>query len=406
FASISTEESKYKTTHFSAEITLNHSNEKLTKNLNIPNESLHLESKTDIYSWLLFQGSTYQNIDKVYLLNSDQVILSTKGFYTDTSEICFSSNKLAPFSLGSPLLRDVLLQSGQLPLTQNVYLPISIEEWQIFNIQNFSTRGFVETTILKVEDKTAVADVVFVNENNEVIEKIFGYHVKSLKPTPEYPHPKDISDRSFIENKITEGFKSYEHLLTDQPQLIVYKHSELFNSLESETRHQIEQQVFTEKYASVNGIDQEKITWLDSGKPQIANSNLQISIAHSRTLLLMTIGQNIQGCDLEFVERRTLEQWLDLLGNQYQTLLQEFKNYDDTLCSFATRLWCVKESIFKATGIFPQLITVEMKSQKGVIFTAQVVNNSFHVLTFPVNIWHKNIVIVASLVHRQNLVLI
>ncbi|MEA5529052.1 SDR family NAD(P)-dependent oxidoreductase [Dolichospermum sp. UHCC 0684] len=406
FAAISTEESNYKTPHFSAEITLNHSNEKLTKNLNIPNESLHLESKTDIYSWLLFQGSTYQNIDKVYLLNSDQVILSTKGFYTDTSEICFSSNKLAPFSLGSPLLRDVLLQSGQLPLTQNVYLPISIEEWQIFNIQNFSTRGFVETTILKVEDKTAVADVVFVNENNEVIEKIFGYHVKSLKPTPEYPHPKDIGDRSFIENKIIEGFKSYEHLLTDKPQLIVYKYSELFNSLDSETRHQIEQQVFTEKYASVNGIDQEKITWLDSGKPQIANSNLQISIAHSRTLLLMTIGQNIQGCDLEFVEQRTLEQWLDLLGNQYQTLLQEFKNYDDTLCSFATRLWCVKESIFKATGIFPQLITVEMKSQKGVIFTAQVVNNSFHVLTFPVNIWHKNIVIVASLVHRQNLVLI
>lgn len=194
--------------------------------------------------------------------------------------------------------------------------------------------------------------------------------------------------------------------MTDQPQLIVYKHSELFNSLDSENRHQIEQQVFTEKYASVNGIDQEPITWLDSGKPQITNSNLQISIAHSRTLLLMTIGQNIQGCDLEFVERRTLEQWLDLLGNQYQTLLQEFKNYDDTLCSFATRLWSVKESIFKATGIFPQLITVEMKSQKGVIFNAQVVNNSFHVLTFPVNIWHKNIVIVASLVHRQNLVLI
>ncbi|MFM6253110.1 MAG: hypothetical protein ACKPEQ_28865, partial [Dolichospermum sp.] len=80
--------------------------------------------------------------------------------------------------------------------------------------------------------------------------------------------------------------------------------------------------------------------------------------------------------------------------------------YDDTLCSFATRLWCVKESVFKATGIFPELMTVEMKSQKGVIFTAQVVNNSFHVLTFPVNIWHKNIVIVASLVHRQNLVLI
>jgi phosphopantetheinyl transferase len=406
FAAISTEQSNYKTPHFSAEITLNHSNQKLTKNLNVTNKSLHLESKTDIYSWLLFQGSTYQNIDKVYLLNSDQVILSTKGFHTDTSEICFSSNKLAPFTLGSPLLRDVLLQSGQLPLTQNVYLPISIEEWQIFNIQNLSSRGFVETTILKVEDKTAVADVVFVNENNEVIEKIFGYHVKSLKPTPEYPHPKDIGDRSFIENKITEGFKSYEHLLTDQPQLIVYKHSELFNSLDSETRHQIEQQVFIEKYASVNGIDQEKITWLYSGKPQIANSNLQISIAHSRTLLLMTIGQNIQGCDLEFVEQRTLEQWLELLGNQYQTFLQQFKNYDDTLCSFATRLWCVKESIFKATGIFPQLITVEMKSQKGVIFTAQVVNNSFHVLTFPVNIWHKNIVIVASLVHRQNLVLI
>jgi NADP-dependent 3-hydroxy acid dehydrogenase YdfG/acyl carrier protein/acyl-CoA thioesterase FadM len=401
FAAISTEESNYKTPHFSAEITLNHSNEKPTKNLNIPNKSLHLESKTDIYSWLLFQGSTYQNIDKVYLLNSEQVILSTKVFHTDTSEICFSSDKLAPFILGSPLLRDVLLQSGQLPLTQNVYLPISIEEWEIFNIQNFSSRGFVETTILKVEDQTAVADVVFVNDQNEVLEKIFGYHIKSLKPTSEYPLPKDIGDRSFIENKITKGFQSYAHLLTDKPQLIIYKYSELFNSLDSETRHQIEQQVFTEKYAFVNGINQEEITWLDSGKPQIANSNLQISIAHSRTLLLMTIGQNIQGCDLEFVEQRTLEQWLDLLGNQYQALLQEFKNYDDTLCSFATRLWCVKESIFKATGSFPQLITVEIKSQKGVIFTTQVEKNYFQILTFPINIWTKNIAIVASLVHLK-----
>ncbi|MFM9158781.1 MAG: KR domain-containing protein, partial [Dolichospermum sp.] len=43
FAAISTEGSNYKTPHFSAEITLNHSNEKLTKNLNITNKSLHLE---------------------------------------------------------------------------------------------------------------------------------------------------------------------------------------------------------------------------------------------------------------------------------------------------------------------------------------------------------------------------
>ena len=37
-----------------------------------------------------------------------------------------------------------------------------------------------------------------------------------------------------------------------------YFHKVIILSLDSETRHQIEQQVFTEKYASVNGIDQEK----------------------------------------------------------------------------------------------------------------------------------------------------
>ncbi|MFM6369908.1 MAG: 4'-phosphopantetheinyl transferase superfamily protein, partial [Dolichospermum sp.] len=98
-----------------------------------------------------------------------------------------------------------------------------------------------------------------------------------------------------------------------------------------------------------------------------------------------------------------LEQWLDLLGNQYQTLLQKFKNYDDTLCSFATRLWCVKESVFKATGIFPELMTVEMKSQKGVIFTAQVENNSFQVLTFPVTIYPKNIAVVGIIANLKSL---
>jgi len=440
FAAISTEESNYQTPHFSAEITLNPSQEKQFKNLNLPAETLHLEPKTDLYSWLLFQGEIYQNIDKVYRLNSDKVVLSTKALATDTAEICFSDEKLTPFILGSPLLRDVLLQSGQIPLTQNVYLPINIEQWEIFKIKPmsesginpplppltkggkmpsvvtpspyqgegkggvfYSFGGLVECTITKVEEERAFADVVFINEENEISEKIVGYQVKSLKPTPEYPQPMEIREPSFIETKIIDGFQAYEQLLTDKPQLIVYKHSELFNELNRETRHQIEQQVFAEKYAAVNGI-KHQITWLESGKPEIYNSDLQISIAHSRSLLLMTIGQTVQGCDLEFVATRTREEWSDLLGNQHIFLLDELKTVDNSIDVSATRLWCVKEAVIKAFGVLPETIKIELINGKGVVFESEVKGDRrVHILTFPVNIWPKNQLIVASLVQPLGL---
>jgi enediyne polyketide synthase len=399
FVSISTEESNYTTAHFSTEITFNHSKEKPTTIFNIPQEEpLKIEPETDLYTWLLFQGPIYQNIQNIYTLNSGSVLLSTKSFSTDTSEICFSEEKQAPFIMGSPLLRDVLLQSAQLVLTENVYLPIGIKKWEIFNTAGTKNKGYLSCELVDKQAQVGIFDVTFAGEQNQVFEKITGYEVKALKPSADYPKPAEIADIEAIERRIQKGFQEFQSFFKQEVDPVIYKHSSVFNKLDQKSRHEIEQRVFTQKYATDNLLQNALILWSPSGKPEIANSDLNISISHSRSILLITVGKEVQGCDIEFIENRHTEDWISLLGQQNANLLNELEKVDHDFDRQATRIWCVKETIIKAYGSLPKNLQIEQIAGKGVIFSGLVSNNiDFKVLTFPVDIWPGNQVIVASL---------
>ncbi len=403
---VSTEDSNFNTNHFSAEITFSEETKPLNKlSLALPEKPLTIEPKTDLYSWLLFQGKTFQNIDKVYSLNSQSVCFSVKSSTTDTSELCFSSEKLKSFILGSPLLRDVLLQTAQLILTKNIYLPIGIKRWEIYQTNNYSEKNFVECNLQEKESNRGLLNVSLVNQNHEILESISGYEVKALKPTPNYPTSEEIANEAVLENAIKQKYSEYSDIHQNKADLIVSKNALLFNMLDQTSRHSIEQQIFTTKYLPTNTLglnNTNTITWLDNGKPEIAGSTKKISISHSRSFLIMTIGSTAQGCDIEFVEPRAEDEWVSLLGENNAKLISEIKGLSENYNISATRFWCVRESILKAYSTLPKTISVENVHKDGVVFKGEVNNTDFRVLTFPVQLWPNNISVIALLLSSSS----
>ena len=101
-----------------------------------------------------------------------------------------------------------------------------------------------------------------------------------------------------------------------------------------------------------------------NGKPSISNSNKEISISHSRSLLFITAGSGQQGCDIEFIEHRKQNEWDDMLDNKYGQVLEQLKIIDNDYDLSATRIWCVREALIKSLGMIPLIIGIE-KLKKG-----------------------------------------
>ena len=404
-ASISNEDSNFTIEHFSADIILNPNLEVETYEIDIPSEPLRLHPETDLYSWLLFQGKMFQNIDKIYTLKNGLAVFSTKFFKTDTSDICFSKKKAKPFILGSSLLRDTLLQSAQLTLTHNIYLPLSIEKWEIFDTQNYREAKYVECRLLRLEGDKAFSEVTVLDKKKRIIKKITGYITKALRPTVGYPSPNTIGNVSLLEEKINDQLESLNDLFEDKFNFAVYKHSHPFNTLNKRARHSIEQKVFAKHIdSSIGEFESEMnyIIWSEDGKPSIENSNKQISISHSGSILIMTIGDNPQGCDIEFVEKRSQEEWISLIGEKNYQIIPRFQHVDNSLNTSATRLWCVRECVLKAFGSIPSNIEVKHIQDDNVILDIVVNGLECSIITTSIELSPNNQIVVASAIKLKN----
>jgi phosphopantetheinyl transferase/acyl-CoA thioesterase FadM len=400
FAGISTEDSDFKVFHFSAEFTIHGKPEKIIKSVNLPDKFLTINPQTDLYSWLLFQGPRFQNIDKIYTLDHGKAEFKTVKTRRDPENDCFAGEFRSPLIIGNPLLRDVLLQSVQLYLTKKKYLPVFIKRWDIFDIQKQGDGGVVLSNLSEISEDRAVCNVELVS-GDQVIERISGYEVKALESTPDYPDPKTLADLQAVYSQAAAlEFSRYEPFLDRRIYYTLHKQDADFNKINSKTRHEIEQGVFQSMIKEIQGIDQScNIIWAANGKPSTANSNLKLSVSHSKSALFITAGEEEQGCDIEFVCNRTRREWEDLLENKFTAVLEQLRiieKNDDLSC---TRIWCVREALIKSFGMVPMNITIEKVIHSGIIFkalTAQGENKM--VLTFPVELLPENTAILSAVV--------
>lgn len=407
FAGISTEFGETGFNSFSAEIIIGSKSEEIRKTIDLPEESLKISPESDLYTWLLFQGPRFRNISKVFDLNKDSVTFTAGAVQKDPAEACFSESCRSPLLLGSPLFRDILLQSVQLFLTGKKYLPVGIKRWEIHDIGRQLNGGTIRSVLNELNESEGICNVEFVS-NGYLVERIEGYTVKALEPTPDYPKPERIAALDSVYREVLDHeLGKYRNLMGSHIHYGLSKHDDEFNRLDAARRHVLEdsllRDVLAEMKAGVDGKDH-SIQWSANGKPAIGHSDLKISISHSRSVLLMTVGSHEQGCDIEFVENRSSEEWNELLEGRYISLLEQLQRTDHDINISATRLWCLKETMIKSLGVVPVNISIEEVMDRAVVFRIRTSDQPDSiVLTFPVNALPNNTAIISSLITLRSI---
>ncbi len=398
---ISTEHSNFTENHFEAVFYIDKTQIEGSADIEFHKESLDIQPKTDLYSWLLFQGEKFQHLKSIYKMSPGEVQFSTAD-NNQSFATCFGEGLANEFALGNPLVRDTLLQSGQLLFTDKQYLPISIDKWTINNTAyNLEGKELASCQLNFVEEDIASCDVHAFDAESNYVELIEGYNVKALKETPDYPSISEVADMTAFYNGILQSsIKEYVNgdMLEDRL-FNLARHSDISN-LQKKDRHIIQNKIISDSF---NGNkDRMQLDWDAKGKPSLnvnESDKMEISISHAGDFMLFGLGKELQACDIEFIEERDIATWTALLNSKIFSLVEELSTSDKDLHKSATRLWCVKEILVKAIGLTDIEIKNYSITNDGITFEVAVGESIYHILTFPANLMQRKPLMIAMLIN-------
>ncbi|WPD24620.1 MAG: SDR family NAD(P)-dependent oxidoreductase [Candidatus Electrothrix scaldis] len=396
---IRTAQTDFSREHFSA--TFIFRDDSPAAELEVPEQlvPLDLDPKLDLYKEdLLFQGPLYQRIQNVFQLTSSTCVFSAATSDSVNDSANDSANDSVEMGeqdwiLGNPFLRDALLQSGQLPLPQDLCLPARIQR-----IERFSTsvrhQGIVlgKALIEEHTDKYIAGTVTFFNEQGQVFERMSGYRAQIIDQREGNPTAEDFvspgqRDHSIMQEKL----KQRDALLPSQCMLPRLSSNFIprLQKLGRDERRKKELPFIRETLAPLLHASDGRIeiSWSQEGKPSLAiptDAGVHFSLSHNQGTIICTAGRGPQGCDLETVSTREKEEWLVLLGEGSKSLLASLTKQGDSLSRAGTRLWSTLEALFKALALHPDagMLRISESQEDAVLFLYE----DFCVLTFPVQL--------------------
>ena len=376
---ISTEKSQFQTEHFSAIFVLNGAKDFNTNIEGLPayeKNRLNVDAKKDLYSWLLFQGPSFQRLSDFYQIDNDMIIFDSKTEESEEKE----------WMLGSPYLRDSLLQSVQPMVPEHSCLPVKIDALYIEDISKplpNKIRGISYNEALV--DKEYRASVYVLNAEEQVHEKLEGYRLQIVDYRDEFP--KDIifnKNTVQIEKKSSKKINDLVKSVNDKAESIIY-YVPTLSKMDRAERHNIIKSISGEWFESI-GLET-TLFWNDENKPLLDNHEFSISISHTNSYLFMQILEKNAGCDIEQIINRSTEKWSNLLhlkNENYQNIMQQFIENGDDEDTAGTRLWTIREAVYKAIGDFYGTFKLEMMKNNVAKVVLQDKNNSLQLISFPI----------------------
>lgn len=390
--SISTEQTQYTVPCFSARFILGAAQglegDVLKTVPEFPVKPLDINPKTDLYSWLLFQGELYQRIESIHYLTDKHCMFAARIEEGDGTR----------WLLGSPFVRDAFLQSVQPMVPQHISLPIRIDALNIANagqeLPDTVVGVAVNEELVDCEYRTSVHVV----SDAGMIERLDGYRLRILEEHDDYPTASMIADAATAdEEQLKAKLQHYQDVLKiTTPQTTL----KTIRGLDDLSREQRREQI---KLLLENWQAGKTLQWSEEGKPNFIEGDIKtpVSMSHHQNHLLAVCNENTVGCDLEKIQEKTEQEWLTLLGDGFANALQVLQEKGDSLALAGTRLWSVREACFKALGEFAQTAEIRAEDDTGVIFDAQSKDGEISVLTFPMRFAHGVVNVVAVTVMEQ-----
>ncbi len=406
---IRTEQSGFESDHFSATLVLGPrspgSKEPLPRN----QAPLALDPHTDLYGGLLFQGPLFQRMGSIYALDSARVVFEAEAKTSFAQgEDGFAPGRGSAFVLGDPFLRDVLLQSVQLPLAPDILLPVQIGRIEFFRPAAAGRRSVVLARVQGWEGREVDTDVLALDEEGRVLERLTGYRVRVLEEYPKNPTAEQLTNpESRDQQQLREQVATQLREMGFNPLAMVLGYRPGLHDLSKEQRHEHEQPLIARAVAeqlgsAAAGPVDVKVEWLSCGKPQLSGSvtnNLDLSLTHDDQYCLCVVGSGPQGCDLAPVIPCAAEDCIALLGASREPLIAALMEHGEPMDQAATRIWAAVEAVRKAAGV-PQEVGLSIRKVQGdaVLFEAQVATGTFSVLTLPIALTRRPLRVVALVV--------
>lgn len=405
---IFTESTNYGKEHFSAEFVLKKHKEVKEEKLDnlIPEAPYDLIPRYDLYNWLFFHGSLFQRIDKVYVLEHDEVIASLTVKPAAEFETEWYKGELPQrLLLGDPFLRDSGLQAGQLAIPKEISLPIEVGSIEISNLR--ASQYFVHFKKAYSEKDIMFSEIHVIDNKGNIIEKYEGCKSQITSRRDANPAVEQLKD---IQGLYSHILKSHveafgDCIKTHESELKIFR-VPYVSLLEKEERHRLEKEIFRALSNSFKESPSELVlNWESTGKPFIYDSiggrRLPVSISHDDMFILYSMGGISQGCDIEPVKARELSRWEGLIGKNNLDILHGLLQEDCELDIAGASIWSALECFRKASSAPKITIDHYRKMDKGILFSTMVDDTGYKVLAFPVAFLSKELRIVAFTVEEK-----
>ena len=343
------ENTNYGKEHFSAEFVLKTEKKvKEKESIVIPDAPYDLIPRYDLYNWLFFHGPLFQRIDKVYLLEQDEVIVSLAVKPPAEYEMEWYKGELSPrLLLGDPFRRDSGLQAGQIAIPKEISLPVEVKSIEINELCN--REYFVHFKKLSSEKEIMLSEIHVIDHEGKIHEKYVECKSQITLRRDENPSVEQIKD--------IQGL--YSHILQS--------HIETFR---------------------------ERIKTHESDLKIVRDPNDNMFIPYS-------LGKVSQGCHIEPVRARELSSWEALIGKANTGIFHKLLQEDCELDLAGTSIWSALECVRKA-GPAPEIaIGHYRKMGKGILFSVTVDDTETKVLASPVAFLSKELRMVAFAVEEQ-----
>jgi enediyne polyketide synthase len=392
--------------YFSAEFIFDLENKPDRKSILKPQLPLDIIPEFDLYrDNLLFQGPMFQRIQRLFSIvpkkgdngeEAEEAMFMTRIDDPEKiSKVSFNRPGHKHLMLGDPFFRDSLLQSAQILIPNMTCLPVFIKKIDIYlsdNIVEETLTGIVRLDWRKEQE--IQHSVTVMDQKGYIRESMEGYVLHVLKRLEKNPFAVDLINPEKRDNiQLHEVINSIAKVFEVKVPFFQMAYLTGLHQMSKDQRHSCEIPLINKTLEKVGGNSIQwkntEIHWLENGKPSIIgleNSNVDISISHDERICWCVAGEGPQGCDVEPVTSRSRQEWIDLIGKEYEILFDALLDASDTIDCAGTRIWSAKEAIKKATGQILSGMEISKMEKGTVLFNTSAPNKKIFVLTFSINL--------------------
>ncbi|MBI1806787.1 MAG: SDR family NAD(P)-dependent oxidoreductase, partial [Ignavibacteria bacterium] len=343
----------------------------------VSDKRVPLSPQQELYGGLLFQGPMFQHLTAYRELSATRCLAEID---CRPSASLFGRYFPQEIVTDRPTVRDVFLHAIQPCVPQQFILPLSIERIRFIQPLKEFSRLLLEAVERESANGEFLYDVHVFTPEGQFVETLEGFRCRSvgkrisagtgngkqstiqipvglLAPYLErelqelYPQKRLSISTSIIEQII----------IVEKNSPAISRENELLHLKKKRSSQEAMGQAVRNLIRVTKGRDVPssaiKILHQENGKPEIELSedlrslraSIIVSATHSGNVTLAIAGEGTCACDLEVIEHRSEQLWIDLLGEEGTQCANTFMNdLNEPIDVMYTRMWTMKECLKKA----------------------------------------------------------